>query len=272
MMMRLWPVLLFSGCVWAASPWLPEAGRLTITQTFSSDSFTNYRQGSLHRILPAPYDQSTFATSFEYGLRENLSLDVETGYTSTDVRGASTSGLMDSMIGLRWRAKRGERWVLTLRGAAVIKGTYDLVRTGNWSAGDKASGGLGSVMLGYTLPRGFFAFSETGYRIRQGPVPQDFFGSAGGGWYAKGFTFASDYQTSRSINGIDIGSPGFTPLLFPSTKKIFGAVDNSLTYAFRNGLSFNFTYSSILHGRNVGMKSVYAGGVGFTFPQRGPHF
>jgi hypothetical protein len=270
-MRRLLP-LLAAVSAWGASPWLPGAGRVTVSETYVSDSFVDYRAGAVHKQQPASYDQSTFITNLEWGLRDNLTLDVESGYTSTDFRGNGTSGAMDSQVGLRWTAKKGEHWVMTVKGAAIIAGSYELIRNGNWSAGDKSSGGLGSVMFGFNLPRGFFAFSETGYRIRRGPVPQDFFGTAGGGYYIKGFTFSSDYQTSRSINGVDLNSPGFTPLLFPATKKIFGAVDSNVAYGFRNGLSLNFTYSKILHGRNVGIKDVFAGGIGYTFPQRAPHF
>src|SRR4030088_790974 len=120
----------------AESPWLPGAGKLTITESYSSDSFLNYHPAALHRKLPFSYDQSTFVTTVEYGLRDNLTLDIETGHTMADFRHNVTSGVMDSTIGVRYRALRGERWVVSLRGAAIIQGSYDLTTTGNWSAGD----------------------------------------------------------------------------------------------------------------------------------------
>lgn len=264
---------------WADSPWLPSAGKLTIIETYSNDSFTNYRPGALHKKLPAPYDQFTYTTNIEYGLRNNLTLDVETGHTKTFFRGSHLSGLSDSSVGLRWRVATGERWVLTLRGAAVLKGTYPMSRVANFSPGDKSSGGLGSVIFGVTLPKNFFSFAESGYRARRAPVPQDFFGNVGGGYYIKGFTFTSDYQTSRSINGVDIlgtapkyTPPYFTAALFPATKKIFGALDAGVVYAHRSGMSLGFSFSQILHGRNVGMKQVFAVSIGYTVPGRGPHF
>lgn len=282
-MKRLLPfalINLFSlGVASAASPWLPGAGKITVTETVTSDSFFDYRQGATPRILPASYDQSTFITNVEWGVRENLSVDFETGHTAADFRGNTTAGVMDSTIGVRWLAKRGERWVLTVRAAALIRGSYDVSTNGNWSAGDKGSGGQGSVMYGVQLPHRFFGFSEMGYRIRNNNIPQDFFGTAGGGYFIKSITFASDYQTARSINGVDISGglpkfnpPYFTAAMFPQTKKIFGAIDESVAYGFRNGLSFGFSYSKILHGRNVGLKDVYAGSVSYTLPVRLPHF
>jgi hypothetical protein len=261
---------------WGASPWLPSKGTLTVIETYSNDTFTHYYPGSLQGTLPAPYDQFTFTTTIEYGLRRNLTLDVETGHTKTFFRANTLGGLSDSTIGLRWRAYTGERFVVTLRGAGIIAGTYDLTKIANFSPGEKASGALGSAILGYALPHNFFTFSETGYRVRGNPVPQDFFGNAGGGYFIKGLTFTTDYQTSRSINGVDIlgtapkfNPPYFTADMFPATKKIFGAIDSGVIYSPKSGLTLGFSSSTILHGRNVGKKQVFAFSVGFTLPGKG---
>jgi hypothetical protein len=262
---------------WAASPWLPMPGKATLTTLYVNDSFQDYRPGALQRTLPAPYDQTTFYTVFEYGLRNTLALDVETGHTETAFRGNGLSGITDSTIGLRWMAKRGENWVLTLRGAGIIAGNYDISRTANFSPGDKASGGLGSALFGAAWRHGFFNFFEAGYRVRQKPVPQDFFGTAGVGHSWKRFTYTFSYQTSRSINGVDIVgtapnySPYFHPSQFPATKKIFGGVDVGASVYLKSGLSLGFNYSKILHGRNVGMKRVIAVTASFTLPGKGPH-
>jgi len=264
---------------WAASPWLPAPGKLTVIETYSNDTFTHYYPGALRGTLPAPYDQFTFTTDVEYGLRRNLTLDLETGHTKTFFRGNSLGGISDSVIGLRWQVHNGERVVFTVRGAGIIKGTYDLTNLSNFSPGEKASGGLGSGILGVALPHNFFAFAESGIRIRSNPVPQDLFGNVGGGYHIKGFTFTSDYQTSRSLNGTDIRGtapkflpPFFVAAQFPATKKIFGAIDSGMIFSLRSGLSLGFSSSTILHGRNVGKKQIFAFSVGYTFPGRGPHF
>jgi hypothetical protein len=269
---RLVAVCLTSAiCSWAASPWVPESGKASLITLYVNDSFQDYRPGGHVARLPSPYEQFTYYTIFEYGLGRNLALDVESGHTETNYLGKGLSGITDTTIGMRWRAKAGERWALTLRGAAIVKGNYQITQTANFSPGDKASGGLGSVLFGSTLKYGFFTYTEAGYRIRQGPVPQDFFGNAGIGNSWKGITLSTTYQTARSINGVDIGTPTFKPPLFPATKKIFGAMDYGVNYRFRNGLSFGFDYSTIYHGRNVGLKRVFAASVGFTIPGRGPH-
>jgi hypothetical protein len=263
----------FAGAIygWAASPWVPEAGKANLITLYVNDSFQDYRPGGRVARLPSPYEQSTYYTIFEYGLGKNLALDVESGHTETNYLGKGLGGITDTTIGVRWQVKTGESWALSLRGAAIVKGNYAITQNANFSPGDKASGGLGSVLLGGALKHGIFAFTEAGYRIRQSPVPQDFFGNAGIGKSWKGITLSTTYQTSRSINGVDIGTPTFTPALFPATKKIFGAMDYGANYRFKNGLSFGFDYSKIYHGRNVGLKRVYAASIGFTIPGRGPH-
>ena len=263
--------------LWGASPWLPEAGKLSITTLYVYDSFQDYKQGKFPNRLIVPYKQFTGFSFFEYGISNRLALDVDTGYTATDFRGNGLKGLTDTSIGLRWHAAQGERWVLTLRGAGIIKGSYPISANANFSPGDKASGGLGSAILGAYLPKGFYTFTEMGYRIRTSPVPQDFFGNAGIGHSFKRFSYSTSYQTSRSITGVDIvgGAPRFSPYFqasqFPATKKIFGAMDFNANVRVKGGVSLGFNYSKILHGRNVGLKDVFAVSFGFTLPGQGPH-
>ncbi len=272
MIARMAAIGCMSTMLWGASPWLPEPGKLAVNMFYTFDTFQDYHPGAKTGRLPQPYKQYTGYTFFEYGLRNNISVDVETGYTATSYLGNGLQGIVDTTVGARWQVLSGESYVVTLRGAAIINGSYELTRTANFSPGDKASGFLTSVLVGKNLPRNFFSFLETGYRVRTNPVPQDFFGNAGIGKSFRRFTVSTGYQTSRSMNGVDIGTPGFRPLLFPATKKIFGAMDFNGTYRFKSGVNVGFNYSKILHGRNVGVKDVFAVSLGFNLPGKLPHF
>jgi hypothetical protein len=271
-------LLSFAGALHAASPWVPEGGRVTATFMYVNDEFQRYRPGKLELTLPAPYGQETYFGFLEYGLGKRLSFDVETGYTTTAFRGNSLDGITDTTIGLRYQAYTGERFVVTLRGAGIVRGNYDLTRVGNWSPGDGASGGLGSVLVGVSLPANFFGFMEAGYRVRTNPVPQDAFGTAGIGSGIGRFTWTASYNTSRSINGVDIVgvaprySPYFNASLFPATKKVFDAVDFGANYRVMDNLSVGFNYGKIFHGRNVGLKRIFAASISYTIPVRMPHF
>jgi len=258
--------------VFAESPWVPEAGKVGVTTLFVHDWFQDYRRGSSPQRLPEAYKQNTVYSMFEYGLSPTVALDVSVGYTGTSYLGNGLSGMSDSLVGLRWQAYHGERTVLTVRGAAVIKGNYDLSTTANFSPGDKASGGLGSVLVGNSLPHGFFTYTEAGFRYRENPVPNDFFGNGGIGHSWRRLSWTAGYQTSRSINGLDIlAPPKWKAINFPATKKIFGATDYSVNYRVTQSASVGFDYCQILHGRNAGMKKVLAFSFGYTFPGRGPH-
>src|SRR5258708_20683146 len=141
---RLIAVGIAMGAAWGASPWLPEPGRLAVTTFYTYDSFQDYRPGALQGRLPEPYKQYTGYTFFEYGLKRDIAIDVETGYTATDFRGNGLGGIVDTTIGARWQAKRGESYVFTVLVPAIIKGNYDISKTSNFSPGGKAAGVLGS--------------------------------------------------------------------------------------------------------------------------------
>jgi hypothetical protein len=276
--LRTASVALLAQAAWAASPWLPEGGKASVTELFVYDTFRNYRPGGLKATLPAPYIQRTWYTLLEYGVSNSLSFEMETGRTQTFHRANGLSGITDTTLGVRYQALRGESWVMTFRGAAIIKGTYPIARNANFSPGDGASGFLGSAIYGRALPKGFFTFTEVGFRHRQNPVPADFFGTTGIGSGFKRVSWTTSYQTARSINGTDIRGgpptwgPYFNPSMFPATKKIFGAMDFGGNFYVGKGLSLTGNYSHFLHGRNVGLKSVIAVGVGFNLPGKGPHF
>src|SRR4051812_15084318 len=85
-----------ASAMWAASPWLPEPGKLSVTTLYVYDKFQDYRQGKIHNRLPAPYEQFTGFTFFEYGLKNNLAIDLDTGFTATDFRGNGLQGSSDS--------------------------------------------------------------------------------------------------------------------------------------------------------------------------------
>src|SRR5688572_16626772 len=170
-LLRTASVALLAQAAWAASPWLPEGGKASVTELFVYDTFRNYRPGGLKATLPAPYIQRTWYTLFEYGVSNSLSFEMETGRTQTFHRANGSSGVTDTTLGVRYQALRGESWVMTLRGAAIIKGSYPILRNANFSAGDGASGFLGSAIYGRALPKGFFTFTEVGFRHRQNPVP-----------------------------------------------------------------------------------------------------
>ncbi len=271
-------VILQSGAVWGASPWLPGSGKASVTMTYVEESFTSYWNGRVQRTFPQPpspatvYDQHTGYTALEYGLSNKLALDLVTGYTATVYGAEGLGGLSDSMFGLRYRVYGGERSVLTLRGAANISGSYDLTTKSRFSPGDKASGGQGSLLYGTTFGRNLYLYGEGGWRYRDS-IPNVFFGTAGLGHRLGRVSYGVAYQHNRALSGVDIGTPSFRG--FPAlreTKQIQQVIDANVGYTTSKGIYFGFDYAHLLIGRNTGNKQILAFTFGFTIPGRGPHF
>lgn len=279
MMSRFFSALLIlhAACAWGASPWLPGAGKASVSTTFVDESFSSYWSGKTQRSFPQPpssathYDQYTGYGMIEYGLSNKLALDVVTGYTATSYGSEGLGGMSDSLIGVRYQVYSGERSVLTLRGAANIAGSYDLTTKNRFSPGDKASGGQWSALYGTSFSHGLYLYGEGGYRYRS-EIPDVFFGTAGVGHRIGHVSYGVAYQHNRDLSGLDIGTPSFHG--FPQlreTKQIQQVIDSNIGFTTAKGLYFGFDYAHLLIGRNTGNKQILAFTFGFTIPGRGPH-
>lgn len=271
-------VILQSVPAWGASPWLPGAGKASVTTTFVEESFTSYWNGRVQRTFPVPpstakvYDQYTGYGAIEYGLSNKLTLDLVTGYTATKYGTEGLQGLSDSLMGLRYQIYSGERSVFTLRGAYNLSGTYPLTTKSRFSPGDKSSGGQGSLLYGTTFAHNLYAYGEGGWRYRA-TIPNVFFGTAGIGHRIGRVSYGVAYQHNRALSGVDIGTPAFHGFAsLRQTKQIQQVIDANIGYTTPKGLYFGFDYAHLLIGRNTGNKQILAFTFGFTVPGRGPHF
>jgi hypothetical protein len=264
-------------CAWGESPWLPGAGKASVTLTYVDEAFSSYWSGTVKKSFPQPpspatvFGQSTGYGLLEYGLSDRLSVDMLAGYTATTYGTEGVQGMSDSQIGMRWQVYSDERSAITLRGAANIAGSYPLILTNRFNAGDKASGGQGSVLAGTTFSHGIYVFGEAGWRYRDKPVPNVFFGSAGIGDRIGRFSYGLAYQHNQALSGLDIGTPSFHG--FPQlreTMQIQQILDANVGYTTAHGLYFGFDYAHLLNGRNTGDKQILAFTFGFTIPGRGP--
>jgi hypothetical protein len=249
----------------AASPWLPAAGTGRMTFTYVNESFQNFWMGANKAALPADLRQNTLWGNLEWGLRDDLTLDVLTGYTKVNFASNSLDGVTDSSIGLRYKALSRDRWVLTFRGAANLHGSYSLTNQGPYAPGDRAHGFEGSALAGVNLGHGVFAFGESGMRYRQKPVPNDFFTSAGVVHSVRGFIYGTSYGRVQSLSGLDIGGPGFSPDRFRELKEIVNLLEAHVGYTTSRGQYFGFTYANTLTGRNTGDKRILGITVGLAF-------
>jgi len=254
----------------AQSAWLPAEGRIEVTPRYV---YQNFREIWIRRDQRMRLDddvvQHSGTVSVEYGINQDWALDATVGYTRVDSKafgGSNTDdGLADTRLGVRYRVvderASSSAWVptLTLRAGAVIAGTYDAGLP--FSAGDGAHGGEFSLLLGKAIGNtGFGVYGEAGYRVREKPVPDDFFGSFGVYQTIGQFTLSAGYRHIQSLSGVNIMDPGFT---FPALKEINQLFEAGLGFTDKGGRFYQVFGAFPIDGRNTGDKTII--GVSATF-------
>ena len=274
---------LFAGgaACFGQSAWLPGHHQFKATPGFSFSTFDEFWAGDKKVSNPPngdSLDQYTGYVFLEYGILHNLAADATVGYTatSTDAFGgnASDEGLMDTSLGLRYRLvdeyNSAYAWAptVTLRAGAVIPGTYD--ENAPFSAGDGAYAFEGSLLLGKAIgDSGFGLYGDIGYRVRENPVPDDVFGTAGVYQQIGPVTLAVGYRHIQAVSGIDIGGSDFNPALgashgFPAVKEINQLVEGGISFTDKGGRNYQFSVAKSVDGRNTGDKWVF--GFNVTLP------
>jgi hypothetical protein len=259
-------VLLKGSSAYSQTPWLPPQGQLRVTPSYTFTTFDTFWKGKTKTQLPASIQQHTVSFGGDYGLFDDVAVDLTVGYTRTSFSPASDlDGLDDTTLGVRWRVvdefKADSPYVptFTLRVGGTIAGTYDTVTTGApHSPGDGASGVEMSLLFGKVLGRtGFGISGGVGYRYRMQNVPDDFFASVG--MYKilfEHFVVSFGYRRVQGLSGLDIGGPGFTPARFPETREIFDNLEAGLGYTDKGGRYYGIIAARTIDGRNTGEKTV----------------
>ena len=220
---------------------------------------------------------STFLT-LEYGIIDDLTLDITAGYSWTEFhdgpgRDLTDDGLTDTTLGVRYRVvdERKYAWIptITLRVGGIIAGTYD--DSFPFSAGDGANGFETSALLAKQICPGLGFYGEIGYRWRDNDVPDDLFGAAGLAVTFKDVTLSVGYRHTEGQGGPDIGAPGFgTAFGFPQVKEVDQRIETSLSYTDRGGRNYALYFAQTLEGRNTGEKSIFGVSVSVPFGGHGP--
>jgi hypothetical protein len=224
-------------------------------------------------------DQYTGYVALEYGILDNLAADVTVGYTATSKTKTfgndSDDGLADTLLGLRYRlvdennAPCPYAPTIALRVGGVIAGSYDSNLP--FSAGDGAHAFESSLLLGKAFgSSGLGIYGDIGYRVRESPVPDDLFGSAGVYQHIGPVTLAAGYRHVQSLSGLDIGGSGFNPALgrshgFPALQEIVQLVEGGVSYTDPGGRNYQFTVAKSVDGRNTGDKWIFGVNVTFAF-------
>ena len=121
----------------AASPYLPEPGKLQINFSYAHDRYSKFKAGtSRSTSLPGTLTQHTLFPSLSYGLTNRVALDFDTAYTRSSLPAITLSAIVNTSYGVRIQAYRGEKATLSFRAAGIRSELYPI------DLGPVATGGV----------------------------------------------------------------------------------------------------------------------------------
>jgi len=257
------------------SPWLPIPGQLSLGLNHTEQSGDNAYIGSMQLPLTtitgggaSTYKRATTALRLDYGLSDALSLDASIGFAKVKVGAADNdSGMTDSTLGLRWRLmdeyEDPSLPTLTLRGAAILKGSYDGARLAG--LGDDANGFELAIVLGKQITAAFALWGQIGVQNRSDNVPNATFYELGARYrLAPQWSASLGYGSKKYGGNLDIGGPGFSPGRFQEVREERGVAKFSVGYALSGNQGLALNLAKTTSGRNT-VKDDQAIGLSYTF-------
>ena len=244
------------------SPWLPIPGQFTLGISQTEQSGDSAYIGSTELPLSAitgggasKYKRSTTQVRASYGLSDSVSLDAALGYGSVQVGQADRdSGTTDAVLGANWRVldefERPGLPTLTLRGAAILKGSYEGARLA--SVGKDANGYELAVILGKQFTPALSLWGEVGFQDRSSSVPNATFYEINGRYrLAPQWSLTAGYGNKKFSGDLDIGGPGFSPSRFQQVKEERELVKLGVSFAFARNQGVALNLAKVTGGRNT---------------------
>ncbi len=257
-----------------ASPWLPIPGQLTLGVNHTEQSGDSAYIGNTALPLStitgggaSTYKRATTQLRLGYGLSDSLAIDATLGYGKVRVGAAdSSSGGTDSVLGLSWRVldefdSPGSPTV-TLRGAAIFKGSYDGARLA--ALGNGQNGVELSVLVGKEVIPALALWAELGVQNRSGAVPNATVVEVGARYrFAPGWSASVGYSDKKYSGDLDIGGPGFSPARFQEVRAERGVAKLGIGYGFAGNQGVALTIAKAVSGRNT-VKDDQIVGIAYT--------
>lgn len=265
--------MLFSYSTYAASPWIIDPGRYSLSATTVFESFEDFYRGP--EEVPFPKEeasQQTLWLGYERGIAENWQIGLTTGYVESDAKAPNSEtfyGLADTKLSFKYMFldEHGNDgpFSMSVQVGAIFAGNYDRSRANQPHApGDKADGlevvfpmskKLGSVYLN----------ADIGYRWRNNDVPDDIFGSIGLGVpFTNRFMGTLKVAEENGRDGLDIAGPGFTPTRFHQTQEDRTYVEIGSYFIINARFSLYGGLAQVIDGRNTGKSDIGYLGIEWT--------
>ena len=263
------------------SPWLPAPGGGSLTVSYVSQNATEFYRSTAKRPTPGgghDLSQKTVWVDGTYGLSDSLALDFRFGGAQSSYATgpglppsqASISGLADINAGVVWRAldevvSGGP--TVAFRAGVIVAGTYDTGYIN--SLGDGGNGFELSTLIGKYFENGFAVSGEVGYRNRTSgdhDIPPNLFARlAAGVVVASRLGVSLNYQMEDSTTGLEIGSPEFSPMVFPELQEDFHIVGPSVSIAISDRANIGASYGRVIAGRNTAVSNIIGVSLNYSF-------
>ena len=252
------------------SPWLPTPESLTLTLSYVEQTADEFYFGREEMALPTDLDLSTTALNIVYGLTDSIALDATIGYAESDfsVVDNQLSGLTDSKLGFTWQLNNefaNDRLPsLALRLGIIIDGDYE---TGTINAiGDGGSGAELGFAVGKVINTYVALSADLGYRDRSEGVPEEvFYGASVYVTPIANLTTFVSYRVDDSLDGLQIGGPGFTPDRFPEVEEDKQYVQLGIQYNLTDSFGAGLSAAQVVDGRNTSTSDVYGINLSYRF-------
>jgi hypothetical protein len=259
-----------------SSPWLPIPGQLSLTLNQTEQSGRNAYIGEAQLPLAtitggaaSKFRRSTTSLRLGYGLADSVSLDAVIGYGQVKIGAADRdSGQSDSVLGVNWRVLdefEQPSWpTLTLRGAAIFKGSYDGARLA--AIGNDQNGFELAVLLGKQITPSLALWAEAGVQDRSGGVPNARFYEIGARYrFATKWSASLGYASKKYGGDLDIGGPGFSPARFQQVRAERELVKLGLGFALAGNQGLALNYAKVLSGGRNTVKDDSIVGLSYTY-------
>ena len=253
----------------AASPYLPEPGKLQINFSYAHDRYSKFKAGtSRSTSLPGTLTQHTLFPSLSYGLTNRVALDFDTAYTRSSLPAITLGAIVNTSYGVRIQAYRGEKATLSFRAAGIRSELYPIDLGPVATGGVSVNGFHGSAQLGLVLPKRGFVLLDGGYVAYQKPVPNRFVSSAFIGQNRGRWTYFAGYQDNRAFRGVDIAGLSTARVRFAEYRRVIGNFSAGGGYTTSGGVYMGANASRWLTARNAPESTGVVITLGFRVPVR----
>ena len=244
------------------SPWLPIPGQFSVSIGQSEQSGKSAYIGKMNLPISAitggaatRYKRSTTGLRLDYGISDSLAFDASFNYSSVKVGAADRdSGIGDTTLGLNYRLldeyERPGLPTLTLRGAAIVKGSYDGARLA--SIGKDANGFEFAAVIGKQFGESFSVWGELGIQKRSASIPNATFFEVGARLrLAPGLSANIGYTDKKYGGSLDIGGAGFSPARFQQVREERSSFKLGASYAIAGNQTVALNFGKLVSGRNT---------------------